>query len=761
MSKLVVALFGAAIALSALAREPGFEEYRAVQQSLSRVHPRLRNRWLNVRGLGLPGYNAPLSVSDLDTDSGISLAGKWGRGPSVEVTGRDSLVFLSLGSEVAIISCARPDSPQVVAEVQAMGLATQAAVRDSFLYIGCKAGQAGIEVWSIENPAQPVFRSRTPTLLSDFCIRDTFLYLTQSLSGPNDTFKVFSIADPENVYLLGSCRDSGDAIAVTNNAAFLADRWGLYSIDVADPMNPHQIGSYPGMPISLEARGTICCATFGNPNQPEWLRFTVLDVTNPASPAALGSIDNCGGYDMHLEDSLAFLSGYYTGGHEFVVVNIRDTARPVRLGSCTTPGYNFGVWADLTRRMAFVADGSEGLASVGISNLNAPMYEEARLVAGVAQDVYVDGVFCYVASLDAGMRILDVSMPSQPVEIGALDTVSSGLATFSAVARDSFAYVCWWPQPYLRVASVADPADPQLVAGDSVFAFPEDMVIRDSLLYIAQEYRLQVVNVARPRAPVMVGTCTTLYGAEWGLVLQDTVGYCGSWAGLTIVNVARPSAPFVVSTTGGTRMTTCGVAVHDTFCYVPSGYETLWVVSVARPAEPRAIAGAPLGSGNRGRDAAMYNDTMVVVGGSRKVMLFDVSDGSRPRATGTFSTPYWVRRVVFSPPYLYACCEDAGVMILETTGVGLQEPRQAGVPPPPMRFMPNPANEFVCVRLSEPLLGGGQLSLFDASGRRVMQTAIAGQARETRLCLTGLSSGLYFIQVKTKTGVLIGRLIKR
>jgi len=160
----------------------------------------------------MPGINAPLPASPFSDSGGLRLVGKWGRGPSVEVTGRDPLVFLSLGSQVAIINFADPDNPEVLSEPQAMGLVTQAAVHDSFLYIGARTGQAGIEVWNIADPRNPVLRSRTPTLLSDFCIRDTFLYLTQSLSGPNDTFKIYSIADPENLRLLGACRDSGDAV---------------------------------------------------------------------------------------------------------------------------------------------------------------------------------------------------------------------------------------------------------------------------------------------------------------------------------------------------------------------------------------------------------------------------------------------------------------------------------------------------------------------------------------------------------------------
>jgi len=84
---LVAALIGAALAAAAAAREPDFGEFQAVQESLSRVPPKLRAEWLRKRGYDDSQYTAyrrPESTS-------LRLVGKYGRGLSVEVTGRDSM----------------------------------------------------------------------------------------------------------------------------------------------------------------------------------------------------------------------------------------------------------------------------------------------------------------------------------------------------------------------------------------------------------------------------------------------------------------------------------------------------------------------------------------------------------------------------------------------------------------------------------------------------------------------------------------------
>jgi hypothetical protein len=726
----------------------------AVMDSLRAVHPRLRNRWLNERGLELPGYNAPVPEADRPDSSGLRLVGKYGRGPSVEVTGKDSLVFLSLGSEVAIINFSDTANPHVLAEVQAMGLVTQAAVRDSFLYLGCNSGQAGVEVWNVQNPSAPVFRSRTPTLLSDFCVRDTFLYLTQSLSGPNDTFKVYSIANPENMYLLGSCRDSGDAITVTNSAAFLADRWGLYSIDVTDPRNPHHVGSYPGMPISVESRGNICCVTFGNPNQPEWLRFTVLDVTNPANVVQLGSIDSCGGYDIHMDSSLAFVSGYYTGGHEFRVVSIVDSSHPVRVGACSTPGDNWGVWSCMARRRAFVADNYEGLSVIDLQNLSAPLLDTTIVAAAFANDVHVAESVCYVADGPAGMRILDLSDPTRPREIGAVDTTGDCYSQ-SVVARDSFAFTDW-AYPYLRSISVTDPAKPDKAGACIIFNRAEDMALRDSLLYVAEDDKFQVVNVARPRAPQVVGTCA-LQSSSTSLFVADSLAYVGNWPS-PVIDVRDPTHPVVI---GSFPVPSGGISVRDTFAYVARTYDSFYVYSVANPTSPARLGALDLSGGQA---YGQYNlsvevvDTVAYIGGWQ-LKTVSVADPRNPREIGERWNPpsLYIPRLTYAAPYLYVACSDGGVCIMETlqTGVGESARRPAA-----SRISLAPSLTHGSVRVTVNVTGRAlNLEVFDVTGNLIQRRTGSMRGVQT-IDLTSAPDGAYLVMVKTEVGVSTTKVVK-
>jgi hypothetical protein len=758
MSRLVAVLLGAVLAAAALAGVPEFERYRAVQESLARVPPRLRGRWLNERGLELPGVNAPIPASSPNSEStSLRLVGKWGRGPSVEVTGKDSLVFLSLGSEVAIINFADTADPQVLAEVQATGLVAQAAVRDSFLYVGCNSGQAGIEVWNIGNPSAPVFRGRTPTLLSDFCVRDTFLYLTQSLSGLNDTFKVYSIASPANVYLLGSCQDSGDAVTVTNNAAFLADRWGLYSIDVSDPRNPHRVGSYSGVPIEVEARGNICCATFMNPNQPDWLRFSILNVSDPANIQPIASLDSAGGYDIYLEGQLAFISGYYTGGHEFEILNIGDSAHPTRVGSYATPGPNNGVWAinDWTR--AYVADGFQGLAVLDLSNLGSPQLDTFMLGADLAEDITVNGPWVYVANEQAGLQILSVADPTHPVAVGNYDTFGFRPMYATVAARDSFAYVDSRSggRRFFRSVDVSDRANPVFAGDCELFNPPEDIVLRDSFAYCAEAYRFQVVNVARPRQPVLVGSCVlSSYATDLSLV--DTLAFL-SGLPLTIVNVARPDSPKVVSTWS---RGVSGLDVVDTILYAVGQNAQFWALSVADPASPLPLDSLQLPSFD-GQDVVVVGTTAFV--GERMIRVVDVTDPSNLSLCGAVSIPGWADRLVYEPPYVYAACYDGGVCIFETTQTGISEPTTCRGPTS-LSALPSVTTGLVRIVLPEGGCVRG-LKLFDTAGKEVNCVITAGPGKPDvgsvqAVDLAGLPVGVYVLRGQVRGRTMTARIIK-
>jgi hypothetical protein len=252
MKSLAVVLLGFVLASTSPARTPGFGDYRAMQESLQHLPPNMRFYELDRLGL-MPRTPAPAQPES----TGLRLVGKWGAGPSAKVTGRDSLVFLSRGSQVAVINYADSANPRVLSYIEVNGLVSRSVLVGNRLYIGSTGtGPKYIDVFDVSNPAVPQRLGSLQTRLLDIDVADTLVYTVAK-----DSFRVFDFSDPANPRQLGACRDTGYTLSVCNGYAYIADRWGLYVVDVRDPTNPHHEGSWGTDLLSVKARGTICCVT--------------------------------------------------------------------------------------------------------------------------------------------------------------------------------------------------------------------------------------------------------------------------------------------------------------------------------------------------------------------------------------------------------------------------------------------------------------------------------------------------------------------
>ena len=731
VKSMLIVLLCFALASIVLAREPGFGEFRAVQESLSHMPAKFHAEWLQKHGLDASRY----TEFHRPESSGLELKGKWGRGVSNEVTGRGNLVALTLGSEVALLNVANPDSPVVLSEIQLSFIPAQSALHDSFLLTGGN----GIEVWNIADSTRPVYRNVIPYAVSDFAVFDTFLYFSSG-----GTFYSYSIANTPNPHQLGTCADTGDVTSATRNVAVVSESsYVMGFIDVSNPTAPKRVGTYPSFALAADARNTICCAEiYWQEGSDDQFRFEVLDISDPANVVRIGAVDSVAGWDVHLSGPLAFASGSQWPQWKFTIVDMLDSVHPRVISSCGTPGGRFGVWADWTSNRAYVAD-VIGMAVMNISNLNSPVYDTTVMSACVAYDVSLDQGRAYVADDEAGLRILDVSDPAAPVELGGIDTAYYHYTEcLSAVGCDSFAFAGWLPYPGLRTIDVTDPTRPTMAGGCWVFNPIKDMVLGESLLYIAEASRFQVVNVARPRQPTLVGSCV-LSGEIGDMTMVGDLTYVTSFY-FTTIDVSRPDSPKVINEWGSQAN---GIDVDDTILYM--AYEGLKTASIANPTMPYVLDSVFVDDDTRD---VVKADSFAVLGGST-VRIYNVADPRDIRLVGTWTPPGLVQKLIYQPPYIYAACGRAGVCVLEIAEPGVQEAvtpslrRRLVVVP---SITAGPVHVVTSGRLRN-------LTLCDALGKEVMGAAPgpdwpkAGSV--TSVNLAGLPAGVYMLR-----GVIGGQM---
>ena len=133
--------------------------------------------------------------------------------------------------------------------------------------------------------------------------------------------------------------------------------------------------------------------------------------------------------------------GTYTGYAELLLTTIVSSPTSIeQVGHIGTSPIDVFVQGSY----AYVAAGSDGLRIVDISDPTAPtevgFYDTPDDALGIVQDVVVLGDYAYLAAGLAGLRIVDVSDPAALVEVGVYDT--AGLAR-KVAAAENYVYVVW------------------------------------------------------------------------------------------------------------------------------------------------------------------------------------------------------------------------------------------------------------------------------------------------------------------------------
>jgi hypothetical protein len=678
----------------------------------------------------------------------VRLVGKWGRGPAARVTGRGSLAYVSLGSEVAIFNVSDGHNPIIVNEIQCRYVVDRAILKDSLLY--CVL-QGGIEVFNIANPTNVTRIRYFPISAVDMCIQDSLAYTISA-----DSFTVYQLVSPDSILKLGACADSGYYVAADSGFAYLCDRWGLYVIDATDPTNPHQAtvltGAQTGA-VWVDSGYCYYTTASASPNS-----FRIADVSDPYHPAGLGYIDGIASYDLFKLSFFMYLPGYY-------IVDVTNPNFPTRAGSTTCDGN--GVWTRSPFSFSFVASAQEGMSAVNVNDPVNPHVDTVVAGAFEAFDVFTDAGMTYVADDWSGMKILNTAVPANPLQIGSYDTVGQAPRAQAVSVRDSLADLMtyWWGPTDFRVVDVSQPENPRLVATAQVWGPGRAIVTRDSLAYVAEDYQLEIFSIANPRSPRLVGSCG-LPNSSYGLCLRDTLAFVGNLTSLRIVNVTNPASPVVI---GSLSMRALGVSVMDTIALV-GGMSELFAVSVANPISPYLISTFPLfpeGCWTVQLDGVL---AYIGTGGSSNTSKLRVMDISRPdsmRCIGYHFAPTGVRQIRLQNGLAYAACFDAGVCIYETTSTtSVSEANPASPRPQAFELTPNPASSFVDIRLevNQSTKMTNTVRLYDAAGRVVLDVPIVldrgKQPRPQRVDLSTLPDGCYFVAVEPSGQDRVQKVIK-
>ncbi len=505
------------------------------------------------------------------------------------------------------------------------------------------------------NPT-PIGILETSSALQGLDIAGSYAYIAAESIG----LVIVDISNPTDPSLSGTCRiedlESND-VSVHGNYAYVANEdvygWGgVTVINVASPSNPTEEGylSYWGKVKGVYAVFPYLYVA----NADEGLR--VLDITDPANPFERG-------YEESYNASQVFTFGNYAyiATHQGLwIVNVSDPDNPINTVYYDT---NVGSAYDVhvTGSYAYIADYDEGLKILDVTVPSNPIFLGGYNTDGYANRVFNSGVYAYIADMENGFIVINVLHPSNPSLEGHFYTGDGANDVF---ASSDYAYVAGNGSG-LRIYDVSTPASPVPVGAFDVYRVT-GVFVSGGYAYISAhdnyDHYLKIIDISNPLNPMEEGSYFSWNEVKDIFVEGDHAYLAIGTDGLKIIDVSNPSNPQEISHYSVADEAS-GVFVSHPYAYIADGGDGLRILNVSNPYMPK-IEGSYNTTGIT-RDVHVHEKYAYVADYDSGLVIIDISDPTNPSKVKTLNTDGHTENVYLSEGGLYIADGLEGLRVID------------------------------------------------------------------------------------------------
>jgi hypothetical protein len=386
-----------------------------------------------------------------------------------------------------IIDLSNPLQPMEVAACDTIGRTYDVTVT------GCHAvttkyseSDAYLNIWNIANPANPVFEGMIPTqLIGSARVASSGNLVCTTNADPYYSVMVVDISNPAAPLEVSSFGLGGgvNRMEIVGSLAYGAG-FGVRTVDISDPyhlceLTQMRVVNVSGLDVATRGSYAYLIAHQSGMGTDG---VEVFEVSNPAEPESLSYVLQENGQQIEIAGDYAYVVDlHYLYTYSLAnpvtpqcvdMLNIPDP--PEYLGLTTSDGYLY--YGCLSGFYVYSLSNPAAPQLVGSCNLGS---------GGWVFDLDVAGHYAYVADGYGGLRIVDVSNPTNPTEVHWIGGywVGSVTAAEDIVIMDDLTRI--------SIYNVTDPINPILVGYYSTSEYMTDMEIQGQYLFTTSIYEFR------------------------------------------------------------------------------------------------------------------------------------------------------------------------------------------------------------------------------------------------------------------------------
>lgn len=419
-------------------------------------------------------------------------------------------------------------------------------------------------------------------------------YLYVVTDGPTTRVRIYSLVDPANPFLLAMMPGNNvpsrrsNSVAVFGDVLYVGQENGTQAYDITDRTSPRLIGRVENEDRYYESsldvdRGLLYVANWGR-----------MDVWQLASPEAPSSFKHFDATPQHQSRQVAAYSGLAVTARTYALSLENPSAGTSTVVRSITPGTGW-VGTLAAKETILYLETGPGIAVLDISNPTQPVQVQ-HLSTRWSGDLEIIGNSLYNLSGWGFLEVYDITTASTPTYLagysisGGLDTLRlSGTSTLvDATAGDRLVIYSRAPN-----GTLTERSSTTMPTGGGAVA------IKGSMAYVAlTNGALSVYDLANPASPSLM-TTRTVFATGSGFnvdaeVVGDRLHLLYGRTGYALLDISIPATPMVLGTFPAFEMEGKDIAVDGSIVYLSTngwhGRRGIRALNISNPASIQQVA---------------------------------------------------------------------------------------------------------------------------------------------------------------------------